>query len=122
MVEVQPGDLFVIDTKTWLHSTQIAPQADGLSVSLARDFCLPGRAAAPGEGADLTNVDGPYAVEPIEAGTILFRAEECPDIQLGRSTEPNCELVEFEGDLAIVSMRDIAPGEFFCIANSSDED
>ena len=119
-VEVQQGDLFVIDTTTWLHSTQIAPQAGGVSVSLARDFCLPGRAAPPEQGADLTNVDGPYAVEPIEAGTILFRAEECPDIELGRSTDPNCELVDIDG-LAIVSLRDIAPGEFFCIAHSSDD-
>jgi hypothetical protein len=121
VVTVQRGDLFVIDTKTWLHSTQIAPQAGEFSVSLARDFCLPGR-RKPEEGADLTNVDGPYAVEPIEAGTILFRADECPDIELGRSTDPNCELVEIDDDLAIVSLRDIAPGEFFCIAPSSDEE
>ncbi len=124
VVTVQPGDLFVIDTKTWMHATQIDPQSEGVSISLARDFYLPGHAAEEEEDvANLTNVDGPYAVENIEAGTLLFRAEEHPDLRLGRSTEPNCELVEMENDqLAVVSTRDIAPGEFFCVAHSEDED
>jgi hypothetical protein len=38
-------------------------------------------------------------------------------------TDPNCEVVELEdGTSAIVSIRDIAAGEFFCTAESDDED
>ena len=113
----------MIDTKHWKHATSIPTQNDGVSISVARDLYFPENvAAAEGEG-DLTNVDGPYAISPIEAGVLLFRASENPDLQLGRSTEPNCELVETEdGELVVLSIRSIAEGEFFCIAHSDDEE
>lgn len=87
-----------------------------------RDMYLPG-SNPDVEGSDLTNVDGPYAIEHIEAGVLLFRASENPDLQLGRSTEPNCEVMEDEnGELVVMSIRKIAPGEFFCIEHSDDSE
>jgi U3 small nucleolar RNA-associated protein 6 len=70
----------------------------------------------------MSNVDGLYATDEIEAGTVIFTEETMPDGSLGRSSEPNCDRLELEdGQLAIVSSRDIAAGEFFCIAETDEE-
>ena len=71
----------------------------------------------------MTNVDGLYAANDIEVETIVFTEEDMPDCELHRSTDPNCKVVELEdGGGAIVSIRDILSGEFFSIAESSDEE
>jgi hypothetical protein len=73
----------------------------------------------------MTNADdGLYATDDIAAGTIIFRESDMPDCELHRSSEsPNCEVAELEdGTDAVVSSRAIVAGEFFCIAESDDED
>ena len=70
----------------------------------------------------MSNVDGLYATNDIEEGVVIFTQDTMPDCSLHRSDNPNCEIVETEeGQLAIVSARDIKSGEFFCVANSDDE-
>lgn len=70
----------------------------------------------------MSNVDGLYATSDIEAGVIIFTQESMPDCSLHRSDNPNCEIVETEeGQMAVVSARNIKSGEFFCVANSDDE-
>ena len=77
----------------------------------------------------MTNIDGTYAAEDIEADTILFTEHTMPDCELHRSkTNPNCHVVELEDDItgdsymAVVSLRDIKAGEFFSILESDDDD
>ena len=74
--------------------------------------------------AAMTNVDGLYATNDIAAGTVIFHEDEMPDCELHRSKDKfNCEVVELEDGLqAVVSTSDIAAGDFFCIAESDDEE
>jgi U3 small nucleolar RNA-associated protein 6 len=124
-VACQEGDVLVVNTRLWFHQTILPSQAVP-SVSYARDFWS--RPKPDGDNDDdegnMTNVDGLYATEDIEAGTILFHEHDMPDCELHRSKEnPNCELVELEdGSGAVVSCRSIAAGEFFCIAESDDDE
>ena len=64
----------------------------------------------------MTNVDGTYAAEDIEADTVLFTENTMPDCELHRSkTDPNCQVVELEDEatgVAVVSLRGIKAGEF----------
>eukprot|EP00585_Thalassiosira_rotula_P018887 CAMPEP_0196214574 /NCGR_PEP_ID=MMETSP0912-20130531/27795_1 /TAXON_ID=49265 /ORGANISM="Thalassiosira rotula, Strain GSO102" /LENGTH=64 /DNA_ID=CAMNT_0041491201 /DNA_START=1 /DNA_END=192 /DNA_ORIENTATION=+ len=60
----------------------------------------------------MTNIDGTYAAEDIEADTVLFTEHNMPDCELHRSkTNPNCQVVELEDEktgesyMAVVSMR-----------------
>ena len=113
-------------TSVWLHRTTIPPQEDGTpSISYAADFYLGNspEASSDTENDGLTNLDGLYALEDITSDTLLFKESDMPDCELHRSTSPNCELVELEdGTSAIVSIKNIPTGEFFSIAESSDED
>lgn len=131
-VDCHQGDILVINTRLWRHQTTLPRQTDP-SVSYARDFWArdkPARSAAAATATDdeagggMTNVDGLYATNDIAAGTILFRETDMPDCELHRSKDnPNCELVELEdGTGAVVSLRMIAAGEFFCIAESDDDE
>ena len=89
-ITVNEGDLFLIDTRLWWHCTSL-PQ-NPLSVSYARDvytdkssdLCMP----------CMTNVDGLYAPHDISAGDVIFTEEEMPEGEMGRSENPNCEVVE----------------------------
>jgi hypothetical protein len=137
-VDCRQGDVLVINTRLWFHQTILPPQPDP-SVSYARDFWArtkPSDATSDqqqkqgtstkdstGSGC-MTNVDGLYATDDIAAGTIIFRENDMPDCELHRSSEnPNCDVVELEdGTGAVVSSRIIVAGEFFCIAESEDED
>lgn len=114
------GDLLIVNTRLWFHQTTIPPQPFP-SVTYARDFYMRGMT----EGTDnMSNVDGLYATEPIEEGTVIFREDQMPECELHRSsTNPNCSIVELEdGQGAVVSTRDIATGEFFAVPPSSDEE
>jgi hypothetical protein len=73
---------------------------------------------------NMTNLDGLYATNDVDEGTIIFKETSMPDCELHRSaTDPNCEVVELEdGTSAVVSSRPIAAGEFLCVAESSDEE
>jgi hypothetical protein len=77
-----------------------------------------------GSCSRMTNLDGLYATDDIEPGTVIFTETDMPDCELHRSvTDPNCEVVELEGGIhAIVSCRAIRAGEFFCIPESDDDD
>lgn len=119
-VTCQQGDVLVIDTKMWFHQTVIPGQNEP-SVSYARDFCEPGDSVEAMGG--MTNVDGMYATDSIDEGTVIFTDEQMPDGELHRSANnANCEVVELDdGRQAVVSTRVIAAGEFFCIPESDDE-
>ena len=69
----------------------------------------------------MSNVDGLYATTDIEEGVIIFSEDTMPDCSLHRSDNPNCEIVETEQGMAVMSARMIKSGEFFCVPNSDDE-
>ena len=118
-VVCQEGDILILNTRLWFHRT-IIPSQPFPSVSYARDFRFSGSALKDG---GMTNVDGLYATEAIPEGTVIFTEDDMPDCELHRSTEnPNCQVVELDdGTGAVVAMRDIASGEFFCVPPSDDE-
>jgi len=76
------------------------------------------------EGENMTNIDGLYAANDIDSGTIIFTEKDMPDCELHRSKDnPNCEIISLEdGTGAIVSSRCIKSGEFFCVPQSTDEE
>jgi U3 small nucleolar RNA-associated protein 6 len=121
-VDCQEGDILIINTRLWLHRTMIPPQRMP-SVSYARDFRF-GDALVHGTSCTMTNVDGLYATEDISKGTIIFTETGMPDCELHRSSiDPNCEVVSLEdGTSAVMSIRLIKAGEFFCVPESSDEE
>jgi hypothetical protein len=143
-IECQQGDILIINTRLWWHQTLIPHQTDP-SVSYARDVYFAeskGNSASgsvenanSGDGAAydtpptdadpvvMTNLDGLYAADAIDTSTIVFREDSMPDCELHRSLDPNCAVVELEdGTGAVVSLRPIAAGEFFCVAESDDEE
>jgi hypothetical protein len=123
-LDILEGDVIVINTRLWFHRTVI-PSQQFPSVSYARDFRETTETRMTEESCDgMKNVDGLYATKDIEVGTIIFTENNAPDCELHRSSvNPNCEVVEMEdGTSAVVSSRSIAEGEFFCVAESSDEE
>ncbi|CAB9496103.1 UTP6, small subunit (SSU) processome component, homolog (yeast) [Seminavis robusta] len=126
-VPCQEGDILMVNTRLWFHRTVI-PSQQNPSVSYARDFRMTTKdatASSEEEGCGaMSNLDGLYARSEIEAGTIIFSEKDMPDCELHRSKDnPNCEVVELEdGTSAVVSRRTIVCGEFFCVAESSDEE
>jgi U3 small nucleolar RNA-associated protein 6 len=125
-IRCQQGDILVVNTRLWWHSTTL-PVQPTVSLSYARDMYLSSSPPDDDVACDpssMTNVDGLYAANDIEAGTIIFRESEMPDCELHRAKEnANCEVVELEyGEGAIVSSRLIKSGEFFCILESDDDD
>ena len=133
-IKCSMGDMLFLNTRLWWHSTTLpgqplasmvdAGKESVPSVSYARDVYLDGKGSAEEQQTNLTNLDGLYAADDIEAGTVVFRESEMPDCELHRTREnPNCEIVELEdGEGAIVSCRGIKAGEFFCIMESDDSD
>eukprot|EP00587_Corethron_hystrix_P012029 CAMPEP_0113300700 /NCGR_PEP_ID=MMETSP0010_2-20120614/2218_1 /TAXON_ID=216773 ORGANISM="Corethron hystrix, Strain 308" /NCGR_SAMPLE_ID=MMETSP0010_2 /ASSEMBLY_ACC=CAM_ASM_000155 /LENGTH=117 /DNA_ID=CAMNT_0000154163 /DNA_START=126 /DNA_END=479 /DNA_ORIENTATION=- /assembly_acc=CAM_ASM_000155 len=71
----------------------------------------------------MTNLDGLYAADDIEEGTIIFTEASMPDCELPRHHDPNCHVVDLEdiGMMAVVSVKDIKAGEFFCVEETDDE-
>ena len=148
-VECKQGDILLLNTRLWWHSTLIPPQ-ETPCISYARDvyFADSTMASAKTDNSDneycqettkdndhqqqqssMTNVDGTYAAEDVEAETVLFTEHTMPDCELHRSkTDANCQVVELEDDetgdtyMAVVSLRDIKAGEFFSILESDDDD
>jgi hypothetical protein len=112
-----------LSTRVWMHRTIIPPQ-ETPSVSYARDFfadsCSAVSKSTRGEG--MINLDGVYATRNIPSDTIIVTEKDMPDCELHRSSNPNCEVIELEdGTSALVSIQDIGAGDFFCVAESSDE-
>ena len=106
-------------TRLWFHQTRIPPQPLP-SVSYARDFWCDISTKATGT---MSNVDATYATNDIEEGDIIFTEDTLPDGELGRSENPNCQVVELEdGTQAVVAVREIKSGEFLCVADSDAEE
>ena len=133
IVKCNQGDVLILNTRLWWHKTVIPPQSmckDDCkavpSVSYARDVYFPeaeGSANADDSKMVMMNVDGLYAAAPIDKGTLILTEEDMPECEMHRAEDPNCELVQLESGMgAIISRRAIAAGEFFCIAESSDEE
>jgi hypothetical protein len=130
-IDCRAGDIIVVNTRLWHHRTIIPSNTTTSSqrepsVSYARDFWADKKKnrAAKDRCATMTNVDGLYATNDIEEGTIVFKEADMPDCELHRSKDnPNCQIVELkDGSGAVVSLRPIAAGEFFCVPESSDEE
>lgn len=143
-ISCQEGDVLLVNTRLWWHSTKIPqqpfesneshPKRSVPSVSYARDIYLSWESNNDDDDDDdiihnsndgsMTNLDGLYASNDIEAGTIIFKEADMPDCELHRTrNDPNCEVVELEdGSGAVVSCRYIKAGEFFCLLESEDED
>lgn len=121
-IECCDGDIIILNTRLWFHQTTI-PSQRFPSVSYARDFRFQSEDGDAILEGGMSNLDGLYATENIAEGTILFTEDDLPDCELHRSSNnANCLLVELEnGKSAVVAKRDIASGEFFCVAESSDE-
>ncbi|KAL7515163.1 hypothetical protein ACHAXN_012565 [Cyclotella atomus] len=126
-LECKQGDILLLNTRLWWHSTVI-PMQDSPSISYARDVYFESDAADEPNQQSMTNIDGTYAAQDIEAETILFTEHSMPDCELHRSkTNPNCQVVELEDEsgesyMAVVSLRYIKAGEFFCIMESDSEE
>jgi len=72
---------------------------------------------------DFTNINGHYATQSIPKGTVIFTAEDAPDLELPRNSESNCELREMsDGELAVVAKRKIVAGEWFALSESEEEE
>jgi hypothetical protein len=125
-VECSERDVFIVNTRLWFHQTAI-PVQQKPSVSLARDFRFEGKAESgpdvPAMGS-MSNVDGMYARNSIEEGTIIFTEDGMPDAELHvSSSDPNCHVVVMEdGSSAVVASRAIVAGEFFCVPPSDEEE
>ena len=130
-IRCEEGDMLFVNTALWWHRTTIPCQPKHKScsvtvpsVSYARDIYLDETTKSNRQGSNMKNLDGLYASNDIESGTIIFRESEMPDCELHRTKEnPNCEIIELDdGEGAIVSCRDIKCGEFFCLLDSDAED
>jgi len=143
----EPGDVLVINTRTWWHATEIPLQEKvpggrgggggggdddaGLS-SIARDFVWRGDDAnEDGKEYDdglATNIDGVYATVALAEGDVALLESDLPDCALPRSEDPNCQVQEEinTGDgvvqAGLVAIRPIAVGECFTVAPSSDDE
>eukprot|EP00038_Savillea_parva_P013512 m.8459 g.8459 ORF g.8459 m.8459 type:complete len:372 (-) comp2540_c0_seq1:233-1348(-) len=128
-----PGDLLIINTRLWWHQTSIPDTthaADGLSVSVARDFRFDHAMGGMEEGdnagdCDMTNVDGLFATNDVLCGTVIVSEEDAlaAGLEIEVSDDPNCEVVELDdGSTVLVSVRDIAAGEWFTVAKGDDDD
>ncbi len=133
-----PGDILVLSTREWWHSTSLPPQP-GMSISYARDFTLGGRGGADDDadaeggaggvaggeaGAEvMSNVDGLFAREARRAGGVVLTEADLPDCELPEADDPNCEVAEDEatGMMCLVATRDIAGGEFLSVARDDDD-
>eukprot|EP00439_Symbiodinium_sp_Y106_P038971 s6344_g4.t1 len=117
-VRCMEGDVLCINTRLWWHSTHI-PARCKLSLSVARDMYLDG--TRPG-ACDMTNVDGHYALKPIQKGAVIFTEDTAPQLELPRSSASNCELRESQrGSLVVVAKRVIKKGEWFSLSDSDAE-
>ena len=130
-VRCEEGDVLLLSTREWWHSTTIPPLDGGLSVSYAREFALSEVAA--GEPAQRMHEhaaecdvdccsddddDEPTAAPLIAeaafaAGAVVLSESEMADVELPVSDEPNCTVAEdpATGDMCIMALTDIAVGE-----------
>jgi len=118
-ITCEAGDILILNTKLWWHRTELPPGSFP-SISYARDIFL----GTPVVESDMTNQDGLYAATFIPSGTIIFCESDMPSCSLPRvEVSPNCEVAELEdGQMALVSARDIMEGEWFNMLESDESD
>lgn len=144
VITCEAGDVLVVSTREWWHCTRLPPGKGGeggegssLSVSIAREFNLMTRGAAPsleehagiGDGDDtetsFVNVDGLFATRSIAAGSVVLTEEEAAaGLELPTEADPNCEVAEDEetGALVLIARRDIRSGEFLSVGADEEDD
>jgi len=125
-LEMQRGDLLLIDTQMWWHHTKIPSTVSGdrVSLSYARDVCLSGSSATTTTATTttLTNIDCVYASNDILCGDVVLTEHDLPDCELASSSTPNCYVTEDEKGMGVlVALRDIKQGEIFTIIMDEDE-
>ena len=117
-VEVQEGDVFVLNTNIWYHHTELPRplhpgklNGEEWSISLAQDFYLP--------------IPCPLDVSESE---VIFEEEQIPS-NIPRSDAPNCALVEVDNDenedeakIVLVALHDMKEGDLLSIAYDENED
>ena len=127
VVRCDEGDILVLSTRDWWHSTRIPLLRRGLSVSYAREWMLRSEsksssALALDDGAPttFTNIDGLFATAAIPAGSLIMTEDDpgLADAELPTDPDPNAEVVEDDatGRLCLVARRAIRSGEFFSVA------
>lgn len=84
-IKCQAQDIILINTRLWWHMTQLPSGVDP-SVSYARDIYLQSANDESNDEEEMTNVDGLYAAEDIEAGTIIFRERDMPDCEVRKQS------------------------------------
>ena len=131
IVECQPGDILIINTRLWFHATTLPVTGPrGISMSYARDFLAPALrrpgavVSAAGVRANAyMNVDSVYAERDLTAGTTVLTEADMPDCALMRDADPNCAVAEDEdGAMALVAIKDIACGDWLTVAPTSSDD
>jgi len=145
-INVEEGDVFVLNTKIWYHCTELnftpnskSSLSSEWSISVAQDFYLPVPCPKDVKTGDV--VYGEYDDETDEENNESNKdraAQEIPD-ELPRSDNPNCVLVEIDGSecdddsdddddmsartkIMLVALRDIVEGESLTIAFNPQED
>jgi hypothetical protein len=118
-VNINAGDMFVINTRLYWHQTEI-PASNDASISFARDIYLDGK--VPAEKETMINKDGAWAVGRIEKGTLMILTQndgyDAPPMRRTKEVEEaNCKLVEAKGNekWAILAIKDIEESEFFML-------
>lgn len=86
-IQCRENDVLLLNTRLWWHETQLPPYPEP-SVSYARDIYFEKQDVTTDENnkEEMTNIDGLYAAEDIEAGTIIFRESEMPDCEVSYGT------------------------------------
>ena len=145
-INVEEGDVFVLNTKIWYHCTELnfAPNsASSLplsewSISVAQDFYLPIPCPKYVKKGDIVYGYNNDEIDEEEESEESRADQEIPD-ELPRSDNPNCALVEIgvnesdvededeieddnEAKIALVALRDIMEGESLTIAFDPQDD
>ena len=130
-VDVEAGDMLLVDTKLWWHQTEIPctlGACEEISMSYARDIYVQQHddkekeekeeEEEEEEEDDMTNVDWLYAPHDISKGEIVLTEDDVPDAAFPESHSPNCDVLEDEesGKMIVVASRAITSGEFFSVA------
>ena len=86
-IRCRENDVILLNTRLWWHQTQLPPNPEP-SVSYARDIYLQKQDTTTDKCnmEEMTNIDGLYAAENIDAGTIIFRESEMPDCEVSYCT------------------------------------
>lgn len=130
-IEVEAGDLLVINTRAWFHETIIpATGKRGYSLSYARDFYYNNPEQSNNNTntpfAQYTNVDTLYAVNKLKKNELIMREKEMYRTALLRSDNPSCEIGIMQNEkgkeeYVLLAKRDLNVGDFLTIAHSDDE-